>query len=76
MQSVLRVHPAGCISLMAAVHHHYFVARTYNGDAYKYKNPNASKDIIFNELFIDWNTDLVLVEGNIIILAKSLHEFR
>jgi DNA primase len=41
----------------------YFVARTYNGDNYKYKNPKASKDIIFNELFIDWNDDLILVEG-------------
>ena len=41
----------------------YFIARSYNGDSYKYKNPRASKDIIFNELFIDWNSDLVLVEG-------------
>jgi len=41
----------------------YFVARSYNGDSYKYKNPKASKDIVFNELFIDWNLDLVLVEG-------------
>ena len=35
----------------------------YSGDSYKYKNPRASKDIVFNELFIDWNSDLVLVEG-------------
>ena len=41
----------------------YFIARSYNGDSYKYKNPRASKDIVFNELFIDWNTDLILVEG-------------
>ena len=41
----------------------YFIARSYSGDSYKYKNPMASKDIIFNELFIDWNSDLVLVEG-------------
>ena len=41
----------------------YFIARSYTGDSYKYKNPRASKDIVFNELFIDWNTDLVLVEG-------------
>ena len=41
----------------------YFVARSYNGDSYKYKNPKASKDITFNELYIDWNKDLVLVEG-------------
>ena len=41
----------------------YFVARSYSGDSFKYKNPKVSKDIIFNELFIDWNKDLVLVEG-------------
>jgi len=41
----------------------YFVARSYTGDSYKYKNPRASKDIVFNELFINWNDDLVLVEG-------------
>ena len=41
----------------------YFIARSYNGDSYKYKNPPASKDIVFNELFIDWNEDLILVEG-------------
>ena len=41
----------------------YFIARSYTGDSYKYKNPKSSKDIVFNELFIDWNSDLVLVEG-------------
>ena len=41
----------------------YFIARSYTGDSYKYKNPRASKDVVFNELYIDWNKDLVLVEG-------------
>ena len=41
----------------------YFIARSYSGDSYKYKNPRASKDITFNELYIDWNKDLVMVEG-------------
>ena len=41
----------------------YFIARSYTGDSYKYKNPRASKDIVFNDLFVDWNSDLVLVEG-------------
>jgi len=41
----------------------YFIARSYNGDSYKYKNPRASKNIVFNELFIDWNEDLTIVEG-------------
>ena len=29
----------------------------------RYKNPNASRDIIFNELNIDWDSDVILVEG-------------
>jgi len=41
----------------------YFIARSYNGDSYKYKNPRASKDVVFNDLFVDWNSDLILVEG-------------
>ena len=41
----------------------YFIARSYNGDSYKYKNPRSSKNIVFNELYIDWNEDLILVEG-------------
>ncbi len=27
------------------------------------KTPRASKDVVFNELFIDWNKDLTIVEG-------------
>jgi len=41
----------------------YFIARSYNGDSYKYKNPRTSKNIVFNELYIDWNEDLTIVEG-------------
>jgi DNA primase len=41
----------------------YFIARSYRGDYYKYKNPKANKDVIFNELFIDWDKDLTIVEG-------------
>jgi DNA primase len=41
----------------------YFIARSYSGDSYKYKNPRSSKDITFNELYVDWNKDLILVEG-------------
>ena len=41
----------------------YFIARTYADDWLKYKNPPASRDIIFNELFIDWGSDIILVEG-------------
>lgn len=41
----------------------YFIGRDY-GDSYrKYMLPEANKDIIFNELLIDWDYDLVLTEG-------------
>jgi len=41
----------------------YFVTRSYGNDYMKYKNPAASKDIIFNDLFVDWSSPVVLVEG-------------
>lgn len=41
----------------------YFSARTYGKDWLKYKNPPASKDIIFNDLLIDWDNPITLVEG-------------
>lgn len=42
----------------------YFISRRYDGKSWqKYKNPNLSKDIIFNELYIDWNEDITIVEG-------------
>jgi len=41
----------------------YFIARTYTDDWPQYKNPPASKDIIFNDMFVDWGDDVVLVEG-------------
>ena len=41
----------------------YFVARTYAKDWLKYKNPPASKNVVFNELMIDWNKPIILVEG-------------
>ena len=41
----------------------FFVGRSYTGDWMKYKNPKVSKDIIFNDLNVDWETDVILVEG-------------
>jgi len=42
----------------------YFVSRSYDRQYYpKYKNPPVSKNIVFNDLFIDWSSDIVLVEG-------------
>ena len=40
------------------------MSRSYDSAFYpKYKNPTASKNIIFNDLFVDWTSDVVLVEG-------------
>ena len=41
----------------------YFVARTFDGNYFKYKNPEASKDIIFFENLINWNVPIILCEG-------------
>jgi len=41
----------------------YFIARSYV-DGYKYKNPEgATKDIVFNHLYVDWKNPVHLVEG-------------
>ena len=44
-------------------HPNYFVARTYSRDWKKYCNPTASRDIIFNHLYLDFDEDMILVEG-------------
>ena len=41
----------------------YFIARSYVGHNRKYLNPPCGRDIIFNELMIDWDEPVVLVEG-------------
>jgi len=41
----------------------YFVGRSYNGHFQKYMNPSVSKNIVFNELYVDWTDDIVVVEG-------------
>ena len=41
----------------------FFIARTYDGNYFKYKNPEASKDIIFFENLINWNLPIILCEG-------------
>ena len=41
----------------------FFVARTYDGNYFKYKNPEASKDIIFFENLINWSQPIILCEG-------------
>ena len=41
----------------------YFIARSYVGHQRKYLNPMAEKDIIFNQLSVDWDSPVTLVEG-------------
>ena len=42
----------------------YFTSRSFEKDAYiKYRNPDCSRDIIPFELFINWDSPLVLCEG-------------
>ena len=41
----------------------YFIARSYVGHGRRYLNPPCGRDIVFNELSIDWDEPLVLVEG-------------
>ena len=41
----------------------FFVARSYINHNYRYKNPQVSRDIIFNELYVDFDSELTLVEG-------------
>ena len=41
----------------------YFVGRTYEGAYFKYKNPEASKDIVFFENLINWDQPIILCEG-------------
>ena len=41
----------------------YFIARSYVGHSWRYLNPPAEKDVIFNELYVDWDEPITLVEG-------------
>ena len=41
----------------------FFVTRSYDRNWKKYMNPEVSKDIIFNHPYVDFDEDLVLVEG-------------
>jgi len=61
----------------------YFIARSYNGEWRKYLAPPVSRDLVFNDLYVDWDDDLVIVEGvfdavvagnSVPILGSSLRE--
>jgi DNA primase len=41
----------------------YYIGRTYEDNWKKYINPDVRKDLIFNELYVDWSQDVTIVEG-------------
>lgn len=41
----------------------YFIARSYDGNYFKYKNPEVSKDIVFFGNLINWTTPIIICEG-------------
>ena len=41
----------------------YYIGRTYVNSWPKYTNPKISKNIIFNHLYLDFDEDVILVEG-------------
>ena len=41
----------------------YFIARSYGNQWPNYKNPPASRNIVFNDLYVNWDEDIVIVEG-------------
>jgi DNA primase len=41
----------------------YFVGRSYSNDWRKYDQPAVSRDIVFNHLYVDWDSDIIIVEG-------------
>ena len=48
----------------------YFTARSFNKDSFiKFKNPEVSRDIIANELFINWDLPIIICEGMFDALA-------
>jgi len=41
----------------------YFVARSYGKAWPRYKTPHTSRNIVFNDLYVDWEEDVIIVEG-------------
>jgi len=63
----------------------FFVTRSYDRNWKKYMNPQVSKNIIFNHPYVDFDEDLVLVEGvfdaikagdnSVPLLGSTLNEY-
>ncbi|MGI9554564.1 MAG: hypothetical protein ACR2M6_01215 [Vampirovibrionia bacterium] len=41
----------------------YFIARTFSDDYRRYMNPPVSRNIVFNELYVDFQEEVTVVEG-------------
>ncbi len=41
----------------------YFIARTFSDDYRRYMNPPVSRNIVFNELYVDFDEEVTIVEG-------------
>ncbi len=41
----------------------YFVGRSYDNNWKRYMNPPIGRNLVFNELYVDWQSDLSIVEG-------------
>ena len=41
----------------------YFIARTFSDDYRRYMNPPVSRNIVFNELYVDFEEEVTIVEG-------------
>ena len=41
----------------------YFIARTFADDYRRYMNPPISRNIVFNELYVDFDEEVMIVEG-------------
>jgi hypothetical protein len=52
----------------------YFIARSYVGHHRRYLNPPCGRDIIFNELNIDWDDPVVAGDNSVPILGSTLRE--
>jgi len=47
----------------------YFIARSFNDENERYKNPQISRNIIPFEFFINWNLPIIIVEGAFDMIA-------
>jgi len=41
----------------------YFIARTFTDNYKRYINPPVSRDIVYNELYVDFDREVMIVEG-------------